>query len=256
MNGRLKDKVAIVTGGASGIGAATVKRFAEEGATVLSTDVQEELGQQVADEAGVQFMRQDVSDPESWDAVMDKVHGDFGRLDILVNNAGIVLGKSIEDIDLESWHHLLGINLTGVMLGCQKAISWMKQNSGGSSGSIINIASTSAFMALPGDIAYTTSKSGVRMLSRSVAVHCAQAGLNIRCNNIVPGGTHTGIIDAAKEAVPNIMEMVASMSPMNKIGQGSDIAGAAVYLASDDSAFVTGTDMLVDGGMLAVHPGY
>ena len=256
MTGRLEGKVAIVTGGASGIGAATVKRFAEEGATVLSTDVQEELGRKVADEAGAEFLLQDVADPDGWEAAFGLVATRFGRLDILVNNAGIVIGQNIEEVDLESWHHLLGINLTGVMLGCQGAIRLMKQNPGGSSGSIINIASTSAFAALPGDVTYTASKSAVRMLTKSVAVHCANNDLNIRCNNLVPGATHTAIIDAAAEVVPNMVEMAAAMSPMNRIGQGSDLAAAAVYLASDDSSFVTGSDLLVDGGMLAVHPGY
>ena len=256
MSGQLEGKVAIVTGGASGIGAATVARFVQEGAKVLSTDVQEGLGQSVADEAGAMFMVQDVSDAQAWDRVMEKVKDEYGRLDILVNNAGIVIGKTIEDVDLESWHHLLGINLTGVMLGCQKAIAAMKENPGGSCGSIINIASTSAFAALPGDVTYTASKSAVRMLSKSVAVHCAQSGLNIRCNNLIPGATHTAIIDTAAESVLGMVEMAAAMSPMNRIGQGSDLAAAAVYLAGDDSSFVTGSDLLVDGGMLAVHPGY
>ena len=256
MAGRLEGKTAIVTGGASGIGAAIVKRFADEGARVLSTDVQAKLGQQVADAAGALFMEQNVSSAEDWTKLMDKAGAEFGRLDILVNNAGIVIGQSIEDVDLDSWHHLLGINLTGVMLGCQNAIRMMKANPDGSSGSIINIASTSAFAALPGDVTYTASKSGVRMLSKSVAVHCAQAGYNIRCNNLVPGATHTAIIDEAAKTVPGMMDMVAAMSPLNRVGQGADLAGAAVYLASDDAAFVTGSDMLVDGGMLAVHPGY
>lgn len=256
MSGQLEGKVAIVTGGASGIGAVTVKRFVQEGAKVLSTDVQEALGQSVADEASALFMVQDVSEAQGWDQVMAKVQGEFGRLDILVNNAGIVIGKNIEDVNLESWHHLLGINLTGVMLGCQKAIAAMKQNPGGSCGSIINIASTSAFAALPGDVTYTASKSAVRMLSKSVAVHCAQNGLNIRCNNLIPGATHTAIIDTAAKSVPGMVDMAAAMSPMNRIGQGSDLAAAAVYLAGDDSSFVTGSDLLVDGGMLAVHPGY
>ena len=256
MVNQLKRKVAIVTGGASGIGAATVARFVQEGAKVLSTDVQEVLGQTVAKEAGAVFMDHDVAESDGWDRVMSKAQSEFGRLDILVNNAGIVIGKSIEDVDLDSWHHLLGINLTGVMLGCQKAIAVMKANPGSSSGSIINIASTSAFAALPGDVTYTASKSAVRMLSKSVAVHCARNGLNIRCNNLIPGATHTAIIDAAAETVPNMIDLAAGMSPMNRIGQGSDLAAAAVYLASDDSSFVTGSDLLVDGGMLAVHPGY
>lgn len=256
MTERLQGKTAIITGGASGIGAAMVQRFVAEGARVLSTDVQVGQGQKLADDAGALFMEQNVAEASGWQAVIDRAQAEFGRLDILINNAGIVMGKTIEDIDLDSWHHLLGINLTGVMLGCQKAIGAMKENPGGSCGSIINIASTSAFTALPGDVAYTASKSAVRMLTRSVAVHCAQQGLNIRCNNIVPGGTHTGIIDDAKQVVPDIYDRVAAMSPLNRMGQGEDMAGAAVYLASDDAGFVTGSDLLVDGGMLAVHPGY
>ncbi|MEO0439516.1 MAG: SDR family NAD(P)-dependent oxidoreductase, partial [Pseudomonadota bacterium] len=135
MTGRLAGKTAIVTGGASGIGAAIVKRFAAEGAQVLSTDVQTDLGQDVADMSGALFMEQDVSSAEGWAEVMDKAGAEFGRLDILVNNAGIVIGQSIEEVDLDSWHHLLGINLTGVMLGCQHAIRMMKANSDGPSGS-------------------------------------------------------------------------------------------------------------------------
>lgn len=256
MTDRLKGKTAIVTGGASGIGAAIVKRFADEGAYVLSTDVQTELGKTVAAEAGATFVEQDVANPDDWATVLERAQSETGRLDILVNNAGIVIGQSIEDVDLDSWHRLLGINLTGVMLGCQSAIRAMKSNPQGAAGSIINIASTSAFAALPGDVTYTASKSGVRMLTKSVAVHCAQSGLDIRCNNIVPGATHTAIIDEAAKVVPGMIDMAAAMSPMNKIGQGADIAGAAVYLASDDATFVTGSDLLVDGGMLAVHPGY
>ena len=256
MIGRLEGKTAIITGGASGMGAAMVKRFVEEGAQVISTDVQQELGEKVATEAGALFLKQDVSEETGWQEVMAHAQSELGRLDVLINNAGIVIGKNIEDVDLVSWHHLLSINLTGVMLGCQNAIKLMKENPGGTSGSIINIASTSAFTALPSDVTYTTSKSGVRLLTRSVAVHSAQAGYHIRCNNIVPGATHTAIIDTAAEVIPNMVDMAAAMSPMNWIGQGADMAGAAVYLASDDASFVTGSDLLVDGGMLAVHPGY
>jgi 3(or 17)beta-hydroxysteroid dehydrogenase len=175
---------------------------------------------------------------------------------VLINNAGIVTGKSIEEVDLETWHRVLSINLTGVMLGAQNAIRVMRNNPGGSSGSVINIASTTAFTALPGDVGYTAAKSGVRMLSRSIAVHCGQQGLNIRCNNIIPGAIHTGIIDKAKEEFPEILDHLAALSPLNRIGQGQDIAGAAVFLAGPDSTFITGSDLLVDGGTLAVHPGY
>lgn len=253
---RLEGKVAVITGGASGMGAAMVKRFVAEGARVISTDINTSDGERVASEAGAQFMQQDTSNQARWKEVIGAATDTFGRLDILVNNAGIVTGKSVEEVDLETWHTVLGINLTGVMLGCQNAIAAMKENPGGSCGSIINIASTTAFTAVPNDIGYTAAKSGVRMMTRSIAVHCGQQGYNIRCNNIVPGAIHTGIIDAASAEMPGIVEHLATISPLNRIGQGEDIAGAAVYLASDDAGFVTGSDLSVDGGCLAVHPGY
>ncbi|MEP5764232.1 MAG: SDR family oxidoreductase [Halieaceae bacterium] len=253
---RLQDKVAIITGGASGMGAAMVKRFAAEGAKVISTDMNTADGETIAAAAGASFKAQDVSSPEGWTELMDAVKADYGRLDVLVNNAGIVTGKSIEEVDLDTWQRVLGVNLSGVMLGCQSAIALMKHNPGGSSGSLINIASTTAFAALPSDVGYTAAKSGVRMMSRSIAVYCGQQGLNIRCNNIIPGAIHTGIIDGAMEEFPEILQHLAGISPLNRIGQGEDIAGAAVYLASEDASFVTGSDLTVDGGCLAVHPGY
>ncbi len=238
------------------MGAAMVKRFAEESAIVLCTDINVDGGEAIAREAGATFMRQDTADAERWQQLVQYVREKYGRLDVLVNNAGIVTGKSIEDVDLDTWGQVLGINLTGVMLGCQAAIGLMKDNPEGSSGSLINICSTSAFTALPGDVGYTSAKSALRGMTRSIAVHCAQQGYNIRCNNIIPGAIHTGIIDAASKDMPDIVDYLAGISPMNRIGQGADIAGAAVYLASDDASFVTGSDMLVDGGCLAVHPGY
>ena len=258
MTGRLEGKVAIVTGAASGIGAAIAERFAAEGAGVLATDIDTEQGREVAEQAGTRFAEHDVADADAWDRVIADATGAFGRLDIVVNNAGIVAAQDIESVTLESWHHLLGINLTGVMFGCQKGVAAMKDSprGEGESASIVNIASTSAFAALPGDVAYSASKGAVRALTRSVAAHCARAGLPIRCNTIVPGATHTAIIDKAAEEMPQIVEMAAAMSPMNRIGQGADMAAAAVYLASDEAGFVTGTDLLVDGGMLAIHPGY
>ena len=182
MGGRLSGKVAIITGGASGIGAATVRRFAAEGARVFLSDIQAELGQSVAQETGSSFLVHDVSEAEGWKTVVGAAVARHGRLDIVVNNAGIVSGKSIEDDEFAAWHRVLAVNLTGVMLGCHFGIAAMKENPGGACGSLINIASTSGFTALPGDVGYSSSKFGVRGLTRSVAVHCARAGLNIRCN--------------------------------------------------------------------------
>ena len=225
-----------MTGGASGIGAATVRRLVADGANVVSTDVTTEAGRTVADEVGATFVEHDVSDPAAWERVMSVV-AEQGRLDVCVNNAGIVGGGDIGSIPLDRWHMVLDVNLTGVMLGCQHAVAAMRQNPGGPSGSIINVSSTSAITAIPTDVAYVASKGAVRSMSRSVAVWCGQQGLAIRCN--------TGSRDH-----------LATISPLGRMGTPDDLANGIAFLASDRSSFVTGTDLMVDGGALAVHPGY
>ncbi len=249
----LKGKVAIVTGAASGIGAATTKRLISDGAQVVMTDIQVDAGQALAQELGATFLEQDIGNAERWAEIVDATKDQHGRLDILVNNAGLVVRKSIEEVDLESWNRGLNILLTGPMLGCQNAIRVMKQNPGGPCGSIINVASTTAFTALPTDVTYTSAKSGVRMLSKSVAVHCAQQGYNIRCNAIIPGATSTAITATMPDEVRAV---VAATSPLNRFGEPQELAAAIAFLASDDCPFMTGSDMLVDGAALAIHPGF
>lgn len=254
--GRLNGKVAIITGGASGMGAATARRFVAEGAQVVIADVQADLGETAAREAGALFVRHDVSDNSSWENVMKTARDRLGRVDVVMNNAGIVIRQNIEEIDLESWHRLIGINLTGVMLGCQHAIRAMKQNPGGSSGAIINIASTTSYAANPNDPGYSATKGGVKSFTQAIATYCARKEYNIRCNSISPGAIHTAITDASLRANPSLITSYNKMSPLGRLGKGDDIAGMALYLASDDAAYVTGADMLVDGGMLAIHPGF
>lgn len=254
--GRLDGKVAVVTGGASGMGAATVRRFVAEGADVLATDINVEQGEAAARAAGAIFLKHDVASAAGWAAVMRMVEEKFGRLDAVMNNAGIVVRKNIEEVDLETWDRIIGINLTGVMLGCQHGIKMMRRNPDGAKGSLINIASTTAHAANPADVGYTAAKSGVRMLTKSVAAHCARAGTQIRCNSISPGVIATGITMGAAEGRPDLIERYKNMSPLRRIGSGDDIAAMAVYLASDESGYVTGADMLVDGGMLSIHPGF
>jgi NAD(P)-dependent dehydrogenase (short-subunit alcohol dehydrogenase family) len=256
MAGELEGKVAVVTGGASGMGAATVELLAAEGARVVSTDVSVESGRRVADACGATFVEQDVSDAAGWESLKALVTGEFGRLDVMVNNAGIIVSNPIDEFDLAQWQKVIGVNLTGVALGCHFAIGLMRKNPGGSSGSIVNVASTTAMAGIPSDVGYVASKGGVRALNRSVAVLCARRGYGIRSNCILPGATDTGIVDKAAAAAPGVRERLTSMSPLSKIGRPVDIAQAVLYLASDRSDFVTGTDLLVDGGALAVHPGY
>ncbi len=253
--GRLTDKVALITGGASGIGAAAARRFAAEGARVIVADVQADLGQAVAAEVGGVFLHLDVAHEPDWRKAASEIHDRHGRLDVVFNNAGVVCGQSIEDVDLATWNRVIGINLTGVMLGCQTGIRLMKANPGGPSGSLINTASTAAYGALPGDVAYSSTKSAVRLLTKAVAVHCARAGYAIRCNSLHPGATDTPILAPALQAAPQLISTFNAMSPMGRMGRPEEIAAMAVFLASDESSYVTGAEMLVDGGMMAGHPG-
>ncbi len=252
----LSGKVAIVTGSTSGIGAATVRRLRADGAAVLGTDVDAARGAALCGEVGARFARQDVSDRARWDEVVAEAVDAFGRLDILVNNAGMVGGGPVEDADLEAWDRVIAVNLTGTMLGCRAAIDAMKRNAGGASGSIINIASTTALAPLPTDAAYSASKGGVRVLSKSVATWCAKQGYAIRCNTVIPGATATGILDAAEQHVPGLKAAVAATSPMNRLADPAETAAAIAFLASDECPFMTGAELLVDGGALSLHPGF
>lgn len=253
----LDGKVCVVTGGASGMGAATVALFRRHGALVVATDVDDARGRDVADATGAEFRHQDTSRPDEWEALAAHVSATYGRLDVMVNNAGIIVNNPIDDFDLDQWNRVIGINLTGVVLGCRTAVELMRRNPGGSSGSIINTASTTAFTATPGDIGYVAAKGGVVALSRSVAVLCARKGYAIRSNCIVPGAIDTGIAArAVAQRGEVVREMMAKMSPLGRIGQPDDIANAMLFLAGDGSTFVTGTEVRVDGGALAVHPGY
>jgi 3(or 17)beta-hydroxysteroid dehydrogenase len=253
--GRLAGKLALITGGASGIGAAAARLFAAEGAGVIVADIQADLGAAVAREIDGLFVALDVADPNAWSAAMAAAEARYGRLDVVFNNAGVVSGQSIEDVDLSTWNRVLGINLTGVMLGCRHGIALMRRNPGGSGGSLINTASTAAYAALPGDAAYSATKSAVRMLTKSVAVHCARAGYNIRCNSLHPGATDTPILAPALQARPELLSTFHGMSPTGRMGRPEEIAAMAVFLASDHASYVTGAEFLVDGGMMAVHPG-
>ena len=253
--GRLQGRVAVITGGASGIGAATVGRFVAEGASVIVADIDAQLGGGVANETDSLFQELDVADDAAWTRLMAMVAERFGRLDVVVNNAGIVSGQSIEDVDLTTWNRVIDVNLTGVMLGCRHGVSSMRRNPGGSSGALINVASTAAYAAIPSDAAYSATKSGVRMLTKAVAAHCARSGYNIRCNSLHPGATDTPILRPALDAAPQLLPVFHAMSPMGRMGRPDEIAAMAVFLASDEASYVTGGEFLVDGGMMAGHPG-
>lgn len=256
----LGGKAAIVTGCASGIGAATVRRFVADGAQVLGTDVNAAAGRALCDSVGAQFMAQDVADRAQWADVVAAAVAAFGRLDILVNNAGMVSGAGIGDLDDEAmfaaWDKVLAVNLTGTMAGCRAGIAAMRNNPGGAKGAIINIASTTAIAPLPTDAGYSASKGAVRVLSKSVATWCAQQGFAIRCNTVIPGATHTGILDAAEAQMPGLMAAVARTSPLGRLADPAETAAAIAFLASDECPFMTGAEMVVDGAALSIHPGF
>ena len=253
MAGRLQDKVALVTGGASGIGEGMVRRFCSEGAKVLLADIDKSNGAAVAADCGAEFIMLDVSEPDSWQQLQGSISDKYGRLDTLVNNAGIVSSLDITAVTVEAWQRLMSINLTGVMLGCQMAVALMRENPGGVGGSIINTASSTSFLAIP-DVAYTTSKAGVVGLTKSVAVHCANEGFNIRCNSIHPGATLTNILKTAIEQAPEVEEACNKMSPLNRMGTVEEVAAMALFLASDEASFCTGGQYAVEGGTVSQHP--
>ena len=253
--GRLKGKVAFVTGGTSGIGAATVRRLTAEGAIVVFTGRNAEAGAAVAEGCGAHFHVHDVDDRPGWDGVMALIRDRFGRLDIAFANAGIEGGDTnIEKIDLDAWDALVAINLTGPMLTAKHAIALMRDNPGGPGGSIILNSSMNGILALGGNVAYSTTKGALRLLAKSVAMHCANSGLGIRCNSIHPGVVETQLIKDAIAGAPDpaaARRTLEGLAPLKRMATMEEVAGLVVYLASDEAAFVTGSEYVIDGGSTA-----
>ena len=248
---RLADKVALITGGASGLGRGIAQRFQEEGAITFISDVNAELGLRVADELGVHFLPQDVASETQWESVIADILGRSGQLDIMVNNAGIFSSAPIDETPLAQWQQVLDINLTGVFLGCKHAVRAMKNNTGGAGGSIINMSSVVGLRGQVGGSSYSASKGGVRLLTKTVAVE--NAAIGIRCNSIHPGIIDTPIMDPIFSAAPDadaLRTQIASTLPIGYLGDPArDIGNMAVYLGADESIYLTGTEMVVDGGM-------
>jgi NAD(P)-dependent dehydrogenase (short-subunit alcohol dehydrogenase family) len=255
MAGRLAGKAAIVTGGATGIGEATAKLFAREGARVLVADVQDDLGRNVVaairDAGGdAQFVRTDVKRDADIRRMVETAEKGFGGLHVLVNNAGVENDKPDVDTSEEEWDHVLDVNLKGVFLCTKHAVPLMKKSGGGS---IINISSIFGLVGSPGFGAYHASKGGVRLLTKSTAVtHAAE---KIRCNSIHPGVIDTPmlrrLVDRAEDPKAAEAEWLKT-EPIGRFGRPEDIAYGALYLASDDSSFVTGAELVIDGGYTAV----
>jgi 3(or 17)beta-hydroxysteroid dehydrogenase len=249
--------VAIVTGGASGIGAATCRLLAREGATVVVADLQDDLGAKVAAEIGgmAVFQRLDVASDADWQRVIDDTLRRFGRLDILVNNAGISGGQgTIETTTVENWERVHAVNLDGVFLGCKYGIGAMRRTGPAkpaSKGAIVNISSIAGIVGAAGPCAYTASKGAVRLLTKAVAQQCAEKGYAIRCNSIHPGGIDTPIFNPLWQMMGHEQgkAFIGSRHPVGHMGEPEDIAEAVLYLASDRSRFVTGSELVADGGI-------
>lgn len=262
MNGqRVKDKVCIVTGAAVGLGEAMARRLAAHGGKVMLTDLKSAEGEALAaairGEGGqARFMRHDVSDEAQWKAVVDATVSAWGRLDVVVNNAGVGVGCAPHEQTLEQWRWLMSINLDGVFLGTREAIRAMKANpaAGPKGGSIVNIASIEGLVGDPLLGAYNASKGGVTIYTKSVALYCARERLGIRVNSVHPGYIWTPMVEQHLASLGNVEQgrrALDAMHPVGHIGEPDDIAWGVVYLASDESKFVTGSALVIDGGYTA-----
>lgn len=252
---RFDGKVAVVTGGASGIGRATALAFAREGAKVVVADINEAGAAETARRVGGQSFafRLDVSNPAAWDALAAEVLNRFNRFDVLVNGAGIGWAGRFEDMPLDAWNAMVAVNLTGVMLGCQVAVKAMK--TAGNGGAIVNISSVGGLVGGEDIVGYCATKGGVTLLTKSVALYCAKAG--IRCNSVHPTYVDTEMLDPVAAAFGSREAMLKGMAaevPMGRVARPEDVAGAILYLASDDAAMVSGSALLVDGAQLAGLP--
>ncbi|HEX8166109.1 MAG TPA: glucose 1-dehydrogenase [Beijerinckiaceae bacterium] len=251
---RLEGKVALISGGASGIGLAAARRFAEEGAIVVLADLNREAAERAAGAiAGASVEPLDVTLDDDWRRAADAVAARHGGLDVLVNSAGIVAFGSVEDVSLEDWRRTMAVNLDGTFLGCRHGVRVMK--AGGRGGSIVNLSSVSGIIGGHNIAAYNAAKGGVRLLTKSVALHCARKGYGIRCNSVHPGFVETPMLDEVigqgRDPDETRMRLRASV-PLGRNARAEEVAAMIAYLASDEAAFVTGAELVIDGGVTAM----
>lgn len=255
--GRVRNKIALVTGAAQGIGAAIADLLAREGAKVLLTDINIEGAEHRARDINARnpgsavSSLQDVTDEGQWVRTLETVHSRFGALHVLVNNAGVGSVANVEDETFENWRRVHAIDLDSVFLGSKHAIPLIADSGGGS---IINISSISGVIAGHNLAAYNSAKAAVRHLSKSIALHCAKVRNGIRCNSVHPVFIDTPILDGIAAGADRsvALEKLARQIPIGRVGRPDDVAYAVLYLASDESSFVTGSEIRVDGGISAM----
>ncbi|PEQ14317.1 dehydrogenase [Novosphingobium sp. PC22D] len=252
---RLEGKVALVTGGTSGIGAGTVGRLAAEGARVVFTGSNAAAAEQVCAATGARFHKHDVTDAAAWPELTDMILADFGRLDIAFANAGTESGDaSVEDITMDGWNKVVGVNQTGAMLTVQHAIRAMKRNAQGPTGAIVVNSSMNAHRAMGNFVAYSVTKAAVVALVKSAAVHCGNQGYAIRVNAILPGVVETAMIRNIIEGSGDPAATRAAyegMSPLKRMASVEEVAALVAWLGSDESRFVSGSEYVIDGATTA-----
>jgi 3(or 17)beta-hydroxysteroid dehydrogenase len=251
--GRLEGKAAFITGGASGLGRAMALAFAAEGAKVAVADIDRRRGREVVEAIGKDalFLEHDVTSEEQWIGNLAEASRVFARLDTLVNNAGIGVRGNVETTSLADWRRVNAVNLDGPFLGCKHAIPLIAKAGGGA---IINISSVAGLIGARDSAAYCASKGGVRLLTKSVALHCAHRRNGVRCNSIHPVYTDTPMVEqmlAESRQPEKMLEAMKAMIPLGRLGTPEELAAMAVYLASDEARFVTGAEFVFDGGYTA-----
>ena len=255
--GRVAGKIAIVSGAAAGIGRASAFRLAEEGAKVCLSDIDEAGAEQGAAEirslgGEALALAHDVAEEAAWRRVIDGTIQHFGGLDILVNNAGIAFAAGIEETTTEQWRRIMAVNVDSVFFGCKMAIPAMRESGGG--GAIVNMSSILGLVGTPAQAAYNATKGAVRLFTKGVALECAESGWGIRVNSVHPAYIRTPMVERYAETWGSLdagLAALGSLHPLGRVGEAEEVANAVLYLASDEAKFVTGTELVIDGGYTA-----
>jgi 3(or 17)beta-hydroxysteroid dehydrogenase len=252
--GRVEGKVAIVTGAASGLGAADARLLAAEGASVVMTDINVEAGEAIAREIGAEFFEHDVSHEPSWRQLIAETVERLGGLDILVNNAGIAIIADIENTTSEIWRRTLAVHLDGTFFGCHHALPAMAASGGGS---LINMSSTAALVGIAPYLAYSAAKGGIRSMTKAIAAHCRSRRNNVRCNSVHPGSIDTPMVHAALDGLggpkPNGEHFPEDVRRRLGLGEAVDVAQLVLFLGSDESKHISGAEMVIDNGDTVVQ---